>query len=81
MTINTNKQSPPPKLQHLLANDLAELVHIFKENVVVRHSPNPAGGCGGEKKKLSPKNIRPGPGTGPAQRKTKVTRSTLFDSK
>ena len=30
--------------QHLLANDLAQLVHIFKENVVVRHSPTPAGG-------------------------------------
>lgn len=31
-------------MQHLLANDLAELVHIFKEDVVVRHSPTPAGG-------------------------------------
>lgn len=31
-------------MQHLLANDLTELVHIFKENVVVRHSPTPAGG-------------------------------------
>lgn len=30
-------------MQHLLANDLTELVHIFKENVVVRHSPTPAG--------------------------------------
>lgn len=30
-------------MQHLLANDLTELVHIFKENVVVRHSPIPAG--------------------------------------
>lgn len=29
--------------QHLLADDLAELVHIFKENVVVRHSPTPVG--------------------------------------
>lgn len=56
MSINTNKKSSPPKLHHLLANDLAELVHIFKENVVVRHSPNPAGGVGGgRKKKLSPK--------------------------
>lgn len=40
--------SPPflkthPQLRYLLANDLAELVHIFKENVVVRHSPNPSG--------------------------------------
>lgn len=35
----------------------------------------------GEEKKIIPKNIRPGPGTGPARRKTKVTRSTLFDSK
>lgn len=30
-------------MRYLLANDLAELVHIFKENVVVRHSPNPSG--------------------------------------
>lgn len=54
--------SPPtPKLQHLLANDLAELVHIFKENVVVRHSPNPAGGVGGEEKNVSPKIYVPDP--------------------
>lgn len=33
----------PTAEEHLLADDLAELVHIFKENVVVRHGPSPAG--------------------------------------
>lgn len=46
--------------QHLLADDLAELVHIFKENVVVRHSPTPVG----EKLSTPPpkeKEMRPKP--------------------
>jgi len=38
-------------MQHLLANDLAELVDIFIEDVVVRHSPTPAG------EKLSPQKM------------------------
>lgn len=46
--------------QHSLANDLAELVHIFKENVVVRHSPTPVGGN-------YPQNTRPEPGCAPEQ--------------
>lgn len=48
-TANRNNSEMSPAMQHLLANDLAELVHIFKEDVVVRHSPTPAG------EKLSPK--------------------------
>lgn len=52
-------------MRYLLPNDLAELVHIFKENVVVRHSPNPSGL---KKKKKNPQNIcRPG-ADGPVQK-------------
>ncbi|CAB1436357.1 unnamed protein product [Pleuronectes platessa] len=32
-----------PQRGHLLADDLAQLVHIFKQNVVVRHRPTRAG--------------------------------------
>lgn len=53
--VNRENNEIKSETQHLLANDLAELVHIFKENVVVRHSPTPAG------EKLSPKICVPSP--------------------
>lgn len=54
--------------QHLLADDLAELVHIFKENVVVRHSPTPVG------EKLS----TPHP---PTKRKRNASQTSIYGPK